>query len=139
MKKLSILLCALLFTAINALADGYETLCFSGKMGGKISFIIAFDYHDFNEARPSGYIYYPNAKNPSPILIVGTHFEEDGVFVFNEYQPDGTISGTMHFRVDGFDEATGPYIVDGEWTNPKTQKSFSLKDIQSYNYYHGMS
>lgn len=69
MKKLSILLCALLFTAINALADGYETLCFSGKMGGKISFIIAFDYHDFNESRPSGYIYYPNAKNPSPILI----------------------------------------------------------------------
>ena len=139
MKKLSILLYALLFTAINALADGYETLCFSGKMGGRISFIIAFDYHELNESRPSGYIYYPNAKNPSPILIVGTHFEEESVFVFNEYQPDGTISGTMHFKVDGFDEATGPYIVDGEWTNPVNHKSFALKDIRSYNYYHGMS
>ena len=70
MKKSSILLCAMFLLTLTTLADGYNTLCFKGKMGGKISVIIAFDYHDF-------------------------------------------------------DEATGPYIVDGEWTNPKTGKSFA--------------
>lgn len=139
MKKLSLIFCALIFSVISAYADGTETLCFSGKMGGKISVIIAFDYHIDNEERPSGYIYYPNAKNPAPILIVGNYMEEDNAFFFNEYQPDGTISGTIFFKVDGFEYADGPYIAEGEWKNPKTGKSFSLKNMHSYNYYHGIS
>ena len=122
MKKLSLIFCALIFSVISAYADGTETLCFSGKMGGKISVIIAFDYHIDNEERPSGYIYYPNAKNPAPILIVGNYMEEDNAFFFNEYQPDGTISGTLFFKVDGFEYADGPYIAEGEWKNPKTGK-----------------
>ncbi len=139
MKKLSVLLCTLLFTVLNAYADGFETLCFSGKMGGKISVVIAFDYHDSNEARPAGYIYYPKAKNPAPILIVGEYLEGDSVFVFDEYQPDGTVSGTFNFKVDGFENADGPFIAEGEWTNPKTGKTFALDGLRSYNYYHGTS
>lgn len=38
MKKFSILLCALFLTALSALADGFETLCFKGKMGGHVAF-----------------------------------------------------------------------------------------------------
>ena len=139
MKRITVLLCALLFTALGTYADGFETLCFSGKMGGKISVIIAFDYHVNNETCPAGYIYYPKAKNPAPILIVGDYLQEENVFVFNEYQPDGTISGTLTIKVDGFKLADGPYIAEGEWTNPKTGKSFIIKDMHSYNYYHGAS
>lgn len=128
-------------TALSSLADGYETVCFSGKMGGKVSVIIAFDYHIDNDDRPSGYIYYPKAKNPAPILIVGNYMAEDQVFYFNEYQPDGTITGSFYIKVDGLggEYADGPYITDGEWTDPKSGKAYSLKGMRSYNYYHGMS
>ena len=139
MKHLSILVCALFLAVLSAWADGRETLCFKGKMGGRINVIIAFEYHIDNEEPPAGYIYYPIAKNPAPILIVGNYFPEEDHFVFNEYQSDGTISGTMHFKVDGFEYAEGPSIVEGEWTNPKTGKSLTLKDMPSYNYYHGLS
>lgn len=139
MKKLSVLLYVLFFTTLSSYADGFETLCFSGKMDGKISVIIAFDYHVDNEHRPAGYIYYPKAKNPAPILIVGNYLQEDSVFVFEEYQPDGTISGTLYFKVDGFEYADGPFIAEGEWSNSKTGKSFSLNGLRSYDYYHGAS
>ena len=49
------------------------------------------------------------------------------------------LFSALNALADGFDEATGPYIAEGEWTNPKTGKSFALKDMQSYNYYHGLS
>ena len=123
--------------APKADTDGFETLCFSGKMGENNSVVIAFDYHVDNETSPAGYIYYPKAKNPAPILIVGDYLQGENVFVFNEYQPDGTISGTLSLKVDGFERADGPYIAEGEWTNPKTGKSFDIKDMHSYKYDHG--
>jgi len=131
MKRLIFTTCLVLLAVVQSWADGYTYYYFKGKMGGKITVELAFEtFLDEEEGLAAGYILYPNAKHPAPILLVGYH-QRDGFFHFSEYQPDGTVTGWLNFQVGGEDYADGPVILDGTWTNPKTEADYSLKTLKS--------
>lgn len=99
---------------------------YNAKLDGRISVIIAFQKNDDNKV--AGYIYYPKAKTPAPIMITGSVTQQDGAdyYSLNEYQPDGTVSGYIrlqHQLVDGWN-----HKVEGTWTNPKTHKEMKITD-----------
>lgn len=98
------------------------------KLDGRIPVIIAFQEN--NDDNVAGYIYYPKAKNPAPIMVAGyvTHGKDGDFYSLNEYQADGIITGTIVIQqqlVDGWD-----HQVTGTWTNPKTQKELKLADVK---------
>ena len=67
-----IILFLLLLCTSSVMAQTYEKHYFKGKLNNKIPVEIAW-YTTLNDGDwvTMGYIYYPNAKNPAPILIVG--------------------------------------------------------------------
>lgn len=98
------------------------------KLDGRIPVIIAFQEN--NDDNVAGYIYYPKAKHPAPIMVAGyvTHEKDGDFYSLNEYQADGIITGTIVLQqqlVDGWD-----HQVTGTWTNPKTQKELRLADVK---------
>lgn len=98
------------------------------KLDGRIPVIIAFQEN--NDDNVAGYIYYPKAKRPAPIMVAGyvTHGKDGDFYSLNEYQADGIITGTIVLQqqlVDGWD-----HQVTGTWTNPKTQKELKLADVK---------
>lgn len=107
---------------------------FDAKLDGRIPVNIVFQKQMVKTSHPdenivAGYIYYPKAKHPAPILIVGSvvHYGGKDFYNLNEYQPDGIISGRIALQVKEYD-----YFCEGsegKWTNPKTQKSMKLADL----------
>ena len=105
----------------------YPLQRYDAKLDGRIPVIIVFQKNENNTV--AGYIYYPNAKNPAPIMIVGGVKQYNGKdnYYFSEFQPDGKVSGFIsleHRIVDGWD-----HKVEGTWTNPKTEKQMKLTDV----------
>lgn len=100
----------------------------SGNLDGRIPVIIVFQKID-NDDILGGYIYYPKAKRPAPILIVGsvTHYGGNDYYHLNEYQPDGVISGNINLKVKT--EDGGMFEWEGTWTNPKTKKEMKIASI----------
>lgn len=105
---------------------------FKGKLNGKIAVEIAFEEMS---ARDVGYIYYPNAKNPAPILIAGTNKNrtigdnDNHYFVTaNEYQADGAITGKLNLHITEVESCVT--FIDGKWTNPTTGKSMALTNVE---------
>ena len=125
-RLLSIL--AALILSMTTWADVLGVYSFEGTLGDKIPVRLKFAVNGDEIA--VGEIYYPKAKNPAPILVVGEP-TEDGWYSLKEYQSDGTITGTMLFKIDGEDNADGPYISEGTWTNPRTGKSLPMKHFES--------
>lgn len=137
MRKLLTIL--LLLVAMNAAAQvDYERHVFKGKLGGKIAVEIAFQQAmNDGEWVTAGYIYYPNAKTPAPILIVGKDVKVDpklpnseNLFQlrFEEYQEDGSITGRfnlMYYEVEG-----DYHFYKGSWTNPETGKSLTMTNMK---------
>ena len=70
MKKLSVLLCVVFFTALSALADGFNTLCFSGTCKDKVAFDIC--------NAPSNIADGKSAPG-RPAVLEGNHFKYDNV------------------------------------------------------------
>lgn len=95
---------------------------FDAKLNGKTSVIIAFQKDA--DGIVAGYIYYPRAKNPAPILIVGSYYNNEGMdgYFLHEYQSDGSISGTITLE----DSKNNGW--SGTWTNPKTHKELKISD-----------
>lgn len=124
-KLLSLIICLFLATATQA--DVLGIYSFEGTLGDKIpvklKFCVNGDYIAVGE------IYYPKAKNPAPILVVGTLNEETDSYFLREFAPDGTITGVMSFKIEGEDEQAT--ITDGSWTNPRTDKSLDMKNFES--------
>ena len=101
---------------------------FDAKLDGRIPVIIVFQKYD--DRIVAGYIYYPKAKHPSPIMIAGSvskHPEEED-FHLEEYQADGTVTGSIYIvreqKPDWSEE------LSCQWTNPKTRKGMALTDIR---------
>lgn len=106
---------------------------FSGTLGGKTPMDIVF--HDNGKGVVAGYVYYPQAKNPDPIMIAC--YQDDGegdpisenvyALRFNELLPDGTITGKLHII---YSEVEGDYnFISGEWTHPTTGKILKLSQV----------
>ena len=123
------LLCTLLafLLALQLNAQGTGSLpCYriDASLDGRIPVTIAFQ-KDKNGII-AGYIYYPKAKNPSPILIVGTTNNYDGADNYHlcEYQDDGIITGIIYLQ-------TKNRTTTGTWMNPKTLQDLQMKNITS--------
>ena len=88
----------LLMLAVSAYADVLEEWSFEGTLGDKIPMKLKFAVN--HDEIASGEIYYPNAKHPAPILVVGEIYE-NGWYVLKEYQDDGVITGILSFKIEG--------------------------------------
>ena len=144
MKKL-LLLIAMVHT-MSALAQDHdcnatlsqsELRVFKGMLNGKIAVEIAIQTaNNQGELIYSGYIYYPKAKQPAPILIVGRPVKVDPKLPhsdnlcnmrFEEFQNDGSITGRfnlMYYEVEGDIQ-----FYKGSWTNPTTGKSLPMTNM----------
>lgn len=127
MKRLISFIAALML-AVGSQADVLGEYSFEGTLGDKIPVKLKFAVNGDEIA--VGEIYYPKAKNPAPILVVGAP-TANGWYYMKEYQSDGTITGTMYFKIEGEDTADGAFISEGTWTNPRTQKEFPMKHFES--------
>ena len=105
----------------------YPLLRYDAKLDGRISVTIVFQKNEDNTV--AGYIYYPNAKSPAPIMIVGGAIQYDGkdFYHFSEFQPDGKVSGFISIEQSG--DGRWDDKVEGTWTNPKTDKQMKLTDV----------
>lgn len=128
MKRIAFILLALTLV-VQTWAQDDPPYYFKGLLNGRIQVEIAFETGNHNIV--AGYIYYPKAKNPAPILIAG-HISYDDTssdVYFREFQPDGTVTGHIHFS---FTEVEGDYeFVSGQWTNPKTLKDMPFSRMAS--------
>ena len=105
----------------------YPCYRFDAKLDGRIPVNIVFQRTDDDII--AGYIYYPKAKTPAPILIVGsvTRYGDKQYYQLDEYQSDGIITGNIFLQTpvecDYFSE------MEGTWTNPKTEKAMKMTDL----------
>ncbi len=124
MKKLfSLFVC--LFVTMIAYADVLGEFSLEGTLDDKIPVKLKFCVNADEIA--VGEIYYPKAKNPAPILVVGSMSEESGRCSLKEFAPDGTITGVMTFTIGS--EGDDVILTNGIWTNPRTDKSFEMKNF----------
>ena len=96
---------------------------YDAKLDGRIPVTIALQ--EDNGTHVAGYIYYPKAKNPAPIMVIGSvmHYpDNEAVYYLNEYQSDGNITGTISIQREKGE-------LQGTWTNPKTLKEMKLTGI----------
>lgn len=89
------------------------------KLNGRTPVIIAFQVDA--EGIVAGYIYYPRAKHPAPIMIKGVF--DRGIYDLSERQPDGTTTGYICIKCDKDQNWSGG------WANPTTHKELKLTDI----------
>lgn len=114
---------ALLVCATCAKAQTtFEHHGFKALLNGKIQVEVAFETAlNDGEQITAGYIYYPKAKTPAPILLV-----KDGDR-FVEFQPDGEITGVLSLA---YTQTNGTFhIQKGSWKNPTTGKVLQLSKI----------
>ena len=125
-----------LFCATTMAAQG-EIHYYKGKLNGKIAFELVYGFESVDgDARIAGYMYYPNAKSPAPILVVGHSLDADPKDPyydnlyregFEEYQPDGEMTGKMDIQ---YYEVEGDYqFKTGFWQNPTTGKKLPMTDV----------
>jgi len=102
---------------------------FDAKLDGRIPVIVVFQKSD--DDLLAGYIYYPRAKHPAPILIKGALTRHKGFdhYCLRECQPDGTSTGTITLQVK-----CGEYYfngtMSGTWTHPTNEKTMQMTSIQ---------
>ena len=123
MKRLLRICLIFCLAPLTVHADVLGEFVLEGTLGDKIPVEISFCVNGDDIA--VGEIYYPKAKHPAPILIVGVMGESSSFYTFSEYQDDGTITGYISLEIE--EDNNGPYFVKGTWINPKTQKEFPLK------------
>ena len=138
MKRLSLAIIFAYCSLIVAAQEVTENRGFKAVMNGKYAVEVFFQTACTNgEWQTAGYIYYPKAKSPAPILIVENWgnekqivSDEDNVFDrrFVEYQPDGEMTGIIYLT---YAEVEGDFqMLKGSWKNPTTGKVMSLSNFQ---------
>lgn len=125
MKKFLFLLLCLLSQLASAQELGAYS--FEGTLDGKIPVRISFWVN--TDSIAVGEIYYPKAKRPAPILLVGSMLDH-GFFTLKEYQADGVITGFIEMVIEGESSMSGPWVKEGTWTNPRTEKVYHLTGMK---------
>ena len=125
----------LLFFYAVSMAAQEEIHYYKGKLNGKIAFELVYGYYG---ERCAGYMYYPNAKNPAPILVVGQKLKADPKDPnaknlchegFKEYQPNGEMTGKMDIQ---YYEVESDYTFKkGFWQNPNTGKRLPMTEVKT--------
>lgn len=135
---LSTLLLTLCATTVWA-QQHYENRGFKALMNGKIPVEVMFQTtrNQDGEWMTAGYLYYPKAKNPAPILIVEGWYpekqivskdEDETVSRFTEYQPDGESTGILYVT---YVEVEGDFQMRrASWKNPTTGKVLQLSKFE---------
>lgn len=141
MKKILstvILACCTLLAAAQATKEYHG---FKGLLNGKTAVELVYS-NDRNKSDwiAAGYIYYPNAKTPAPILIVedwgnekNVQPKEDNVFKVRlvEYQPDGEMTGIIYLT---YSEVEGDWqVLNAQWKNPTTGRVMKFTNIEELN------
>lgn len=129
MRRFLLFLLAAFAITLTTHADVLGEYSFEGMIGDNIPAKIKFCVN--GDCIAVGEIYYPKAKTPAPILLVGNLSEDTGSYELKEYQADGTITGIMTFKIDGEDDGDGPRIVNGRWTHPRTGRELKMKNMRS--------
>ena len=138
MKRLSLAIFFAYCSLIVAAQEVTENRGFKAVMNGKYAVEVFFQTACTNgEWQTAGYIYYPKAKSPAPILIVENWgnekqivSDEDNVFDcrFVEYQPDGETTGILYLT---YAEVEGDFqMLKGSWKNPTTGKVMHLSRFE---------
>lgn len=124
MKRILLCTITVCLMTVQLNAQSLQFYRFDNKLDGRIPVSIVFEKDSNNIL--GGYIYYPNAKNPAPILIAGTTTTYDGAvnYFLREYQDDGTITGVIYLK-------TKNRTTTGSWTNPKTRQELPMKNLTS--------
>lgn len=119
--------------------ENYENRGFKALMNGKIPVEVMFQTtrNQDDEWMTAGYLYYPKAKNPAPILIVeGWHPEKpiqskdenETVSRFTEYQADGEMTGILYVT---YVEVEGDFQMrKASWKNPTTGRVLQLSNFE---------
>ena len=123
----------------TASAQTYENRGFKALMNGKIPVEVMFQttHNQDGEWMTAGYLYYPKAKTPAPILIVEGWYPEkpivskdkdETVSRFVEYQPDGEKTGILYVT---YVEVEGDFQMrKASWKNPTTGKVLLLSNFK---------
>ena len=116
-----------------------ENRGFKALLNGKLPIEVMFQttQNADDEWVTAGYLYYPKAKTPAPILIVEGWYPEkpiqskdqnEVVSRFTEYQPDGEVTGILYVT---YVEVEGDFQMRrATWKNPTTGKVFQLSQFQ---------
>ena len=127
-------------TTLMAQADSYESFVFKGMVDGKVPIEIALQTSFSMEKGTiaAGYILYPNATEPTPLLTAGTYKEiessrPDCDFLskvrLQEFQSDGALTARIELL---FKEVVGDDgFVNGKWVDPSTGESLPLTDMKT--------
>jgi hypothetical protein len=141
-QKMKTLMLSLMLTAATLTAGAqqhYENRGFKALMNGKIPVEVMFQttQNQDGEWMTAGYLYYPKAKNPAPILIVEGWYpekqivskdEDETVSRFTEYQPDGERTGILYVT---YVEVEGDFQMRrASWKNPTTGKVLQLSKFE---------
>lgn len=95
-RTLILMLLACLVIPLHAqTAKITERIAYEGTLDGKTPVRVAFEVN--SDGCAAGDIYYPKAKHPAPILLVG-HKNGQGYFL-TEYLPDGTETGQVFLTI----------------------------------------
>ena len=152
MKKTVFLLLMLMTATLTAWAhcnatlrpevgEHYEHRGFKALLNGKIPVEVMFQttQNQDDQWMTAGYLYYPKAKNPAPILIVEGWFpekpiqskdEDETISRFTEYQPDGEVTGILYVT---YVEVEGDFQMRrATWKNPTTGKVLQLSQFEEW-------
>ena len=138
MKRLPLALFFVCCTLVIAAQEVTENRGFKALLNGKIAVEVFFQTaYNNGEWQTAGYIYYPKAKSPAPILIVRNWGKEkpiisDEEYVFDsrfeEYQPDGETTGIIYLT---YTEVEGDFQMQkGSWKNPTTGRVMKFSKFQ---------
>lgn len=141
-QKMKTLMLSLMLTAATLTASAqqhYENRGFKALLNGKTPIEVMFQttQNADNEWMTAGYLYYPKAKTPAPILIVEGWYpekqivskdEDETVSRFTEYQPDGERTGILYVT---YVEVEGDFQMRrASWKNPTTGKVLQLSKFE---------
>ena len=137
MKKIFLML-MIVWAVCASAQETTENRGFKAVLNGKIAVEVFFQTAYCNgEWQTAGYIYYPKAKTPAPILIVANWGNEKPIVSaeeyefdcrFEEYQPDGETTGILYLT---YTEVEGDFqMLKGSWKNPTTGKVMKLSQFQ---------
>ena len=120
-NRLILLVVGLVFGLVAEAQNNLKRYAYEGTLGGKVAIRLAFEVNADGIA--AGSIYYPKAKNPAPILVVGRK-DAGGTVFLREFQANGYVTGNMSFEIEN-----GRIV--GTWTNPKTGKGLEFTGMRS--------